>query len=680
MTNPPSQNQISPPELWSPPQDISTTIIGRFMAFARRRSGQEFNDYQALHRWSVENLEEFWSAFWDFAQIMGDKAAQVMGTLPNVPWVQFFPDSKISYTENMLAHAADKPGEPAIIYRLQGEEDRVLNWQALHDSVSRWEQALAAEGLEEGDKISVYLPNIPETIIILLAASNLGIVFSSAGMEMGPADLINRFGQIQPQLLIATDGYVHGAKHISRLNVIARAQNNIASIQKTVLIDGQVDQGKNLINLKNTVKSGDFLSQFQPKIMEFRRRNFNHPLYILFSSGSTGKPKCFEHSTGGVLLKHLSEYMFHCDVKQDDCVFYHATPSWMMWNWLASGLGTGATILMYDGSPAYPDVYAQWDFTAAHNCTHHGTAAPVILSWATSGVSPTDRYDLSPLRMVMSTGAVLPAQGFQYIHTHVKGDVKIGSISGGTDIVGSFVGGNALTPEYAGQINGPMMGMDVQVWGEDGKRVNAGQTGELVCAKPFPSMPLRFLDDPDGSRYKAEYFEYFTAENSSADQPVWRHGDSVEYTPQGQLAIIGRSDATLNQNGVRIGTAAIYDQLAPFADQFKDCAAVDFTRPDNKQAITVLFLGMEHPEAGVPEDLRAAIKKAIKDNITPYAIPTEIIAVKDILKTPNGKKAEVIMKKILAGKNIPNASLYGEELVAQFEKIGKNLQTKYAGS
>lgn len=651
--------------LWDPAKNgADMSRLADFARFAEARTGQSFGgfDQQAfakIQAWAIQKPEEFWSAVWDFAGIIGDKGDVVIECTKNVPWARFFSDSKISYAENMLHRVHKKPEDPAIIARTQDGPDRVLTWSDLCHEVSVWQQALEAHGVGEGDKVAVYLPNVPEAVILLLAVSNIGATFASAGMEMGQSDLINRFTQVKPKILVTANGYTHGTKRIDRTKVVEAARSKIASLEHIVILP---DEGVN-----------DFTAGFEPLPLEFKRRDFNQPLYILFSSGSTGQPKCFEHSTGGVMLKHLSEYLFHCDIHPGDRVFYHATPSWMMWNWLAGALATGSTILLYDGSPAHPDAYAQWEFTTSNGCTHHGSAAPVILSWEAAKIAPKERYDLSRLRMVMSTGAVLPKQGFEYIHCYVKDNVKIGSISGGTDIVGCFVGGNMFTPTYAGQINGPMLGCDVQVWDEDGKVLAAGEAGELVCTSAFPSMPLRFVDDEDGARYEAEYFEFYPGKK------VWRHGDSIEITEQGQFVIIGRSDATLNQNGVRIGTAAIYDQLKQFASQIKEAAAIDFSRPDNKQTITVLFLAMGDGATEVPEDLKTGIKKAVKDNITPYAIPTEILAVPGILKTPNGKIAEVVMKKIVAGKVIPNPSLYGEDLVQHYEQIGRDLAEKYGG-
>ncbi|MGQ0526798.1 MAG: acetoacetate--CoA ligase [Alphaproteobacteria bacterium] len=660
-------NANTPPLLWNPSETgARNSRLADFKRAIEKQCGHAFgacdqNGYEELLNWSVEQPEKFWDSVWNFCGITGERGKTVLEKSPAVPWARFFPDSKISYAENILKHAQENPSAPAIIARLQGGEDRVITGKDLCDQASLWQQALIRAGIKESDRVAVYLPNIPETIFILLAASNIGAVFSSAGMEMGAADLINRLSQVKPSILIAADGYIHGRKTISRMDVIVRAEAEIPGLMETVVINFT----------ESTTPRMDFLDGLKAAPLTFTRRAFNHPLYILFSSGSTGKPKCFEHSTGGILLKHLCEQQLGSDISENDRVFYHATPSWMMWNWLVSVLASGAAILLYEGNPAHPDSYAQWDFTSRNNCTHHGTAAPVILSWAKSGIAPKDKYDLAPLRMILSTGAVLPAQGFAFIHENIKSSVKISSIAGGTDIVGCFFGGNMFTPTYAGQINGPMLGMDIKILDDDGNEIKPGETGELCCLNPFPSMPLRFLDDEGSERYKAEYFDHYP------DKHIWRHGDSVQKTLEGQYIIIGRSDATLNQNGVRIGTASIYDQLAPFNDQIRDAAAVDFIRPDNQQAITILFLAVVNPDRPLDPELQNNIRNAIKYNVTPYAIPTEIIAVPDILKTPNGKKAEVVMKKLINGKSIPNASLYGENLLKFYENYGQVHKNKY---
>lgn len=633
-----------------------TSVLADFMRFAGKAAGAfDQAAYEALNDWAVKQPDAYWSMLWDFAGILGDKTGPALRRLPDVPWMRFFPDAQISYSENALRRTATHPLDPAIISTIQNGQDRILTWRDLYDQVSLWVQFLEDSGIREGDRVAAYLPNIPETVILLLAAAHLGAVFCSAGMEMGPSDLTSRFGQIEPKLLIAADHYVHGAKTIDRRDVIAHLQTDVPAIEKIIVLPEALKQ----------------IEKLKPQALNFKRRAFNHPLYILFSSGSTGKPKCFEHSTGGVLLKHAGEHQLNSDIRPGDRLFYHATPSWMMWNWLAGALVSGATILMHEGSPAHPDAYAQWDFTARHQCTHHGTAAPVILNWQQAGIDPAQKYDLSSLRMILSTGAVLPPQGFHFIHDHIKRDVKIASISGGTDIVGCFLGGNVLTDTRAGQLNGPMLGLDVKILNESGEALQADEAGELCCINPFPSMPLRFLNDADGARYRAEYFGHYPGRH------IWRHGDSVRKTPDGQFVIIGRSDATLNQNGVRIGPSVIYDQLAAFPE-ITDAAAIDFTRPDNQQTITVLFLVTQ--SGGIEEGLQKNIRNAIKNNVTPYAIPTEMIAAPGILKTPNGKKAEVVMKKIMHGKPPADRALYGEALVAFYEGQHFSLQKKYSAA
>lgn len=652
----PIQNSDTPKCLWQPKNGGEDSRLYEFMAHVTAETGYSFNSYEAIHQWSVEHSEEFWSFVWDFFGIAGDKIGSVAAEIERTPWLRFFPEATINYAENCLRFAKEKADQPAIIGRTQDQDDKVLTWAQLYDQVSRWRRVLGQNGLSQGDAVGVYLPNIPESVVIFLAAASLGIVFCSSGMEMGGDDLINRFAQVKPKLVISQDTYTHGAKQISREDVLSR-------------IEAELD-GTKLRKLSDLQIACDAL---EPEAIEFERFTFNMPLYILFSSGTTGLPKGFVHSAGGVLLKHLSEYGLNSDVREDDVVFFHATPSWMMWNWLVSGLAVGATILMYDGSPAYPDALAQWRFCETYRCTHHGSAAPLILSWRDAGASPKGVCDLSSLRVIFSTGAVLPAAGFEYIHDHIKEDVKISSISGGTDIVGCFVGGNPLMATYAGQINGPMLGVEVDVWTEEGKPAGVEEPGELVCLNAFPSMPLEFRNDLKGEKYKQQYFSHF----AHIHPRVWHHGDAIMRTAQGQLKIIGRSDATLNQNGVRIGASTIYKQLEAFKEQIADAAAVDFKRPDNEQAVTVLFLELKDGCA-LSDELLGGIRNAIKQNVTPYAIPGEVFAAPNILKTPNGKKAEVVIKKIINGSSIPNPSLYGQEFVAFYEEIGQNLRDKYS--
>jgi acetoacetyl-CoA synthetase len=676
--------------LWTPTQDgMDATALAGFVRMVETRHNLSFDrplgekTYLALHQWSIDNKDKFWDAVWDFGEVIGEKGDVVLQEIDDVPWVKFFPGAKISYGENALRHAIAHPDDPAIIYRHQGGPDLVLSGQDLYNAVSRWEQALRAAGVKEGDAVGVYLTNVPETDIILLAASNIGATFCSAGMEMGGDDMINRFGKVQPKILVTAGSYVHGAKTIDRSTVVARAQEKISSIEKTIVLPcAGKDEAAQILG--ESISAVDFLAPFTPGKIEFIRRDFNHPLYVLFSSGSTGEPKCFVHGTGGVMLKHICEYKLQSDIRPGDRAFYHATPSWMMWNWAASSMLAGAVNLKYDGDPASPDAYSQLKFTSDHRATHHGTAAPVIVGiWMGSNVDTTTGFnDLSDMRTIMYTGAPLPPKGFEYIEQHIRPGVQVSSISGGTDLVGCFLTGNPFMPVYAGQTAAPVLGMDVQIWDEQGKPVEPGQPGELVCIGAFPSMPVRFLHDEDGARYRKAYFDFY------AGRRAWRHGDTIQKTPQGQVFIVGRSDATLNQNGVRIGTGAIYNQLTAekigddIAALIRGSTVIDFMRPSDQQPITVLFLHLDDWQNGVPENLARAIKKAVRENVGPYSVPTEIIAVPGVLRTKNGKLAEVVSKKVVngagSGQHIPNPSLYGGDLVHHYEEIGRELAAKYS--
>ncbi len=655
-----------PDPIWKPDVARHRPKICDFIVWVNDRHGVALpeGDFQALHAWSMTQGELFWDALWDFCGVLGDKGDTIIQALDHPPYARFFPKGKLNYTENMLAYWDKNPDETAMIYTHQDGPDILYSGAELIDAVSLWEQALRGAGIDKGDVVGLYLPNIPESDIILMAVANIGAVLCSAGMEMGADDLVSRFEAAAPKILITTGDYNYGDKVIDRTGNIEQVRTRLSSLEQVVILD-----------LDSTVKVDHaFLSGYEPAPLVFERHDFNQPLYILFSSGSTGKPKCFVHGAGGVLLKHLSEYVLQADIAAGDRIFFHATPSWMMWNWAASALAVGATLLKFSGHPFYPSADVQLLFTLRHGCTHHGTAAPVIMGWRDQHIDLLEQAQHSDLRSVLYTGAVLPSQGFDYLDQHIKKGLHISGISGGTDLVGCFLYGNPLTPVYAGQIAGATLGCDIQIWDDEARLVPDDEMGELVCANAFPSMPLYFLGDDDHQRYFEAYYEFY----NDKGHKVWRHGDTVMRTPEGQIVIVGRSDGTLNQNGVRIGSIAIYNQLDPFADQISGAAAVDFTRPDTKQSITVLFLALKDGSEAVPDDLQKAIKAAVKNNVGPYSVPTEMIAAPDVLRTKNGKLAEVVMKKILAGANIENSALYGEDLVNFYEEIAKKLQSKYA--
>lgn len=651
--------------IWTPDLKNHTPEISRLIDFINSKHGTSIEkaNFSQLHNWSINNLSDFWDALWDFKNILGEKGNATIERTAHVPYARFFPNGKISYAENMLRYWIENPSATAIIYRHQDGKDRKISGKELYEQVSLWEQALRNNGVKKDDTVGVYLTNTPETDIILLAASNIGAVFCSAGMEMGGDDLIARFGAVKPKIVITAESYLFGDQIIDRTATTKKAQEKVESIEKVIHIP-----------IAGSPRDDQPLKGLAPQELRFERHDFNHPLYILFSSGTTGVPKCFVHSSGGVLIKHISEQI-QSDISAGQRIFFHATPSWMMWNWVTSGLAAGATILKYDGNPLYPTIEAQWRFTAENNCNHHGTAAPLIMVWRDKGLNIKDKLDLAALQTIHYSAAVLPEQGFTFLQNNVKPGVKISGVTGGTDLVGYFICSTPLDPVYKGQLTAPMLGVDIQIWDENGKPLTTGEAGELVCTTPFPSMPVEFLGDPDGSRYNDAYFDFY---KGKTDTPVWRHGDTIYKTPENQLVVVGRSDGTLNQNGVRIGSGAIYNQLESFKDQIKDSCAVDFTRPDNSQTAIILFLALENHENGVPADLAKAIKNAVKDNVGPYSIPTEIIAVPGVLRTKNGKLAEVVTKKVLAGNPIPNPDLYGEELVKHYEGIAKTLKEKYA--
>ena len=662
--------------------EMRSSLLGRFISDVQDRTGKDFGDfgpdaYQAFHRWSVENLEEFHDMAWDFCGLVGDKGGTVILNPGSILEAAFFPEGKISFAENMLARAQTHPDEAAIISRTAGvDEDQVLSWQELYDEVSRWEQVLEKSGVGEGDRLATYLPHGPEAYILMIAAAQRGAIFSSVGTEMGLQATAARFAQIQPKVLIAVDGYTHMArpdkpgKAEDRIALIAGLQEGVESIEQTIVIPNLSEQ-PDLSSLKNAQLSTDVLSEVEPQHIKILRRDFNTPLAILFSSGSTGKPKCFVHGVGGTLLKHAIDHQFQTDVCAGERTFFHSTTSWMMFNWLASGLAQGATIMIYDGNPAYPGPDAQLQFAADYGCTHLGTAAAIIQDvWAKNNVS-ADFLDLSALRILTYTGSVLSEEGFEYLDRQIKPGLSINGMCGGTDFVSAYAMGNAFMPTLAGHLKGSVLGMDVDVWDDDGTSLPDGEVGELVVKNSFASRPLYFWNDEDGSRFRSEYFEHF-----DVDPPVWRHGDAVKRSNE-QLVVEGRSDTTLNQGGVRIGTQQLYDALAGF-EGIEDMLAASFKDAQGGDH-SALFLVLNKV---LDEDLKKQIKCVISDSVGRLSCPHEILAVPYVLKTPNGKRAEKPTMHALTGKEVKATETYGYDgealKVALYKRIGEDLRSNPA--
>lgn len=624
--------------LWTPSQDrIKHALITDFM----HRTGHTGKDYPALWQWSTRHAEDFWSAFWDWSDIIGDKGAITFKAGKKFEDGQFFPDASLNYAENILTRNDDAP---AIIFEPEQGERRALTFREIRSEVSKWQQLFIAHGIKKGDRIAAVMPNVPETMIAMLACASLGAIWSSASPDFGTQGLLDRFGQIEPKILIAIDGYYYNGKWVDCSEKIAGICDQISSIQKTVPVAYNSD--------------AQDLREYTAAPLQFTRVPFNHPLFILFSSGTTGAPKCIVHGHGGVTLQHFKEHRLQCDIKPDDRVFYFTTCGWMMWNWLASALGSGATLLLYDGNPFYPDGNRLWDMAAREKCTLFGTAAKYIDAMKAASLKPKETHDLSALKTLTSTGSPLVQESFSYVYTAIKQDLHLASISGGTDIVSCFMLGNPISPVWAGELQGAGLGMAVDVWRENNQPEETDTPGELVCTKPFPCMPVAFWNDPDGKKFHAAYFETFPG--------VWHHGDWVVKTKHGGFIILGRSDATLNPGGVRIGTAEIYRQVEQIP-QVRESVAVgqDF----NNDVRVILFVVLKDNQH-LSEDLIKEIKSAIRSGASPRHVPAKIIAVKDIPRTRSGKISEIAVRDVINGKAVKNTeALANAEALKFYENL-----------
>jgi acetoacetyl-CoA synthetase len=625
--------------LWTPdPSAIPGLPITRFAAEAERRSGLALPDYDALHRWSVSDPGAFWDLVWDFCGIVGEKGERRMLEAGAMRETRFFPDARLNFAENLLRQSGDGT---AIIFRGEDKVERRMSWDELRALVSRLRPAMQAEGVGVGDRVAAMLPNMPEAVAAMLAAASLGAVFSSCSPDFGERGVLDRFGQIAPKLLFAPDGYWYNGKEIDVTSKLAMIARELPSAGKVVVVPYLGRDAELAAAVPRGVALDDFVAPFAPAPLQFERLPFDHPLYILFSSGTTGAPKCIVHGAGGTLIQHLKEHRLHCSLMPGEKLFYFTTLGWMMWNWLVSGLASGATLMLYDGSPFHPDGNALFDYADAEGMNVFGTSAKFIDAVRKAGLRPRDTHDLSSVRMMTSTGSPLAPENFDFVHDAIKPDLHLASISGGTDIVSCFVLGVPTKPVFSGEIQGPGLGLAVDVFDEDGQPVR-GEKGELVCRKPFPSMPVFFWNDPDGEKYSAAYFERFPG--------IWAHGDFAEWTLHGGLVIHGRSDATLNPGGVRIGTAEIYAQVEGMPEVLEALAiSQDF---DNDVRI-VLFVRLAEGVA-LDEKLTAAIKARIRAGASPRHVPAKIIAVADIPRTKSGKITELAVRDIVHGREVKN--------------------------
>jgi acetoacetyl-CoA synthetase len=630
-------NAISKP-LWQPtPEQVAAASITNFTQKAESQWGRTFDDYQALHNWSVEQPEEFWISVWDFCGILAaTRGNRVLERLSAVPGARFFPDARLNFARNLL-HRRDEG--LAICFRSEDQVERSLTYVELYLQVAKIARGLQNAGIEPGDRVCAYMPNMPETVIAMLATTAIGAVWSSCSPDFGVQGVLDRFGQIKPRILFSADGYYYNGKQHDSLTKLAEIREGLPSVEQAVVAPLVASQPM-IGGVRDAVLWNDF--SVNADNVEFIDLPFNHPLYILYSSGTTGAPKCIVHGAGGSLLQHLKEHRLHVDLYPGDRFFYFTTCGWMMWNWLVSGLASGATLMLYDGSPFYPDENVLFDFAAEQSIQIFGTSAKFLDAAAKAGICPRKTHDLRSLRTLLSTGSPLIPESFDFVYESIKKNICLSSISGGTDIVGCFVGGNPTLPVWQGEIQCRLLGMQVEVRNDDGIVLGPGEKGELTCSNAFPSMPVSFWNDAKGDRYRAAYFEKFPK--------VWCHGDYVAATQHDGMIVYGRSDATLNPGGVRIGTAEIYRQ-AEQVDEVVESLAVGQSWEGDVRI--VLFVRLREGLT-LNESLSKQIRDRIRQNTTPRHVPARVIQVSDIPRTRSGKIVELAVQRIIDGEPARN--------------------------
>jgi len=624
--------------LWVPsPEQVAASNMSGFVRYVAEREGFEFSDYEALHAWSCETGGKFWDCLWDYVGIIGDKGERIVIHEHQMPGAEYFPDAKLNYAENLLKY---RGSEEALVFRCEDKFERRVTRDELYAMVSRFQQAFMADGLQKGDRVAAMMPNMPETIAGMLAATSIGAIWSSCSPDFGPKGVLDRFGQIDPKIFITCDGYWYGGKKIAiaeKLDEIIPQLGASKNIIVPLLGEAEIVVERH----DKTFVMEQYIGRFEPADVEFVRLPFSHPLYVMFSSGTTGIPKCIVHSHGGGLMTLIKEQQLHVGMKEGDRVFFFTTCGWMMWNWLVTGLASGVTLMLYDGSPFAPDEKAMFDYAEAENFTLFGTSAKYIDAVRNTGLKPIETHELSSLRMIASTGSPLAPENFEFVYSDIKGDVHLASMSGGTDILGCFVLGVPWKPVYNGEIQGAALGMDVQVWDDDGNAMPRGK-GELVCAHAFPSMPIGFWGDEDGKRYKSAYFENF--------DNVWCHGDFAEWTETGGMIIHGRSDATLNPGGVRIGTAEIYNQVEQIEAVEEGLCIGQSWEGDTR---VILFVRLKQGIM-LNDALTSEIKQRIRVGASPRHVPAKVIQVPDIPRTKSGKITELAVRDVVHGRTVKN--------------------------
>ena len=625
--------------LWEPSRErIEQANLTAFMAAVTAEWGTKLTDYESLWQFSVEQPEKFWSSVWSHCGVIAETRGEVViENLDRMPGARFFPDARLNFAENLLRRRDDSP---AIIFRGEDRVRRTLTHKQLYDAVSRLAQGLHAQGVGQGDRVGGYLPNMPETIIGMLATASIGAVWSSCSPDFGVEGVLDRFGQIEPRVLIGVEGYYYNGQAHDCLEKLSGIAGHLPSLRQVIVVP-YTREAPPIDDIRHAILLSDFVAQYDACDIAFEPVHFNDPLYILYSSGTTGVPKCMIHGGGGILLKHLTEHQFHTDVRPHDRIFYFTTCGWMMWNWLASGLASEATLLLYDGAPFHPNPNALFDFADAEGMTLFGTSAKFIDAAKNAGMTPAETHSLATVRTMTSTGSPLAPEGFDFVYQKIKKDIHLASISGGTDICGCFMLGNPIGPVWRGEIQARALGVRMDVFSDDGRAIR-GEKGELVCTQPFPSMPVSFWNDPDGSKYRAAYFERFP--------DVWCQGDYVMLTEHNGIIMYGRSDAVLNPGGVRIGTAEIYRQVEQLEDVVE--ALVIGQEWDNDTRV-VLFVVLR-PDVDLDDTLRDRIKSQVRRNASPRHVPAKILQVADIPRTRSGKITELAVRDVVHGRPIKN--------------------------
>ena len=646
--------------VWAPAADrIRSATLTRFRTFASDRVGRPFADSMELHAWSISELGVFWDTVWDFFSVIGEKGGKALTNDADMLDARFFPESRLNFAENLLRKTPGvSDADDALVFRAEDHLEERWSWSKLRSEVSRLAEAMRAEGVGPGDRVAALLPNRPEAIAAMLATASIGGVWTSASPDFGPRGVLDRFGQVEPKLLFATDGYWYAGKRVSLAAKLTEVVGSLPSVKRTIVLDQLGDVGAVTSAISNSISLKDFVRPASGDSLQFTRLPFDHPLFILFSSGTTGAPKCIVHRAGGALLQHLKEIGLHADVHAGDRLFYFTTLGWMMWNWQASALACGATLLLYDGSPFHPSPSILFDYADAERMTHFGTSAKYIDAIRKSEFRPAKSHRLSSVRTMLSTGSPLAAESFDFVYSEIKSDVHLASISGGTDIVSCFVLGDPTRPVFRGEIQGPGLGMAVDVWTEAGQPAAVGKKGELVCTKPFPVILLGFYGDETGERFTKAYFDRFPN--------VWQQGDFAERTNNRGFIIHGRSDATLNPGGVRIGTAEIYAQVEAVEDVVEAIAVGQEFEGDVR---IVLFVKLR-PGAEFDDALDREIRTKIRNGASPRHVPSKIIPIADIPRTKSGKIVELAVRDMINGIEVRNVeTLANPEALQLFKDL-----------